>query len=226
MCDHGDRSPRGSLGCKHGWVQPSDGDLVCLARAGEAGAWAALLGRHVAAMHAVAASVLGPGADARTWCRMPRWSRSPGSAGSGTCSGAGVADGTTSKRGARAPDAATDRVVGPRQHPDDAPETRTAPDRGAALRDWVWEAIGTSCRSRCTRSWCCATSAPPRATTRSRWPSGSPSAPYAAACTTPARRPSRLRDLELESSATPTTPVDPSARAAVRRDRRRSTTAA
>jgi RNA polymerase sigma-70 factor (ECF subfamily) len=45
-------------------MEPSDGHLVLLARAGDVGAWAALLGRHRAAMHAVAVSVLGAGADA------------------------------------------------------------------------------------------------------------------------------------------------------------------
>lgn len=41
----------------------SDGDLVRLARAGDAQALALLLGRHRAAMHAVAAAVLGAGPD-------------------------------------------------------------------------------------------------------------------------------------------------------------------
>ncbi|MGH2781973.1 MAG: RNA polymerase sigma factor [Thermoleophilaceae bacterium] len=45
-------------------MELSDGDLVLLARAGDAGAWAALLGRHRAAMHAVAVSVLGASTDA------------------------------------------------------------------------------------------------------------------------------------------------------------------
>jgi hypothetical protein len=54
------------------------------AQQGDAQSLAVLLMRHRAAMHAVAAAVLGAGPDLRTWCRMPRWSRSPMLAGSGT----------------------------------------------------------------------------------------------------------------------------------------------
>ncbi|HET6920659.1 MAG TPA: sigma factor, partial [Jiangellaceae bacterium] len=45
-------------------MEPSDDELVLVARAGDAGACAALLGRHRAVMHAVAVSVLGASADA------------------------------------------------------------------------------------------------------------------------------------------------------------------
>lgn len=133
--------PASGVGCKHGQVQPSDGDLVWLARAGEAEAWAALLGRHGAAMHAVAVSVLGSGADAedavqdaclvalvgvhrlRDPARVRSWLT-------------GICRNVARERLRRAPTRSSDFV----HYPDAAPD----PEQvlvAAGLREWVWQAL-------------------------------------------------------------------------------------
>ena len=205
-------------------MEPSDGDLVLAARAGDAQSLAVLLTRYRAAMHAVAASVLGAGPEVEDVVQDASLVaitdlgriRDPSLARAWlTGTTRNLARARLRRRDPLPADLADIPAV-------DDPERRI---EEAALRDWVWEAIGGLSEplhdvvvlryfsAAASYDAIAAALGIPVGTVRSRLHDAR------------AALARRLRELEFVSRRRPCA-GDAGAREAVRRDRRRSTTAA
>ena len=122
-------------------MEPSDGELVLLARSGDAQAFGVLLARHRAAMHAVAVARLGPGPDVADVVQdanlvavasLDRL-RDPDRARSWLT---GITRNLCREQVRRRSDHPVDRIEV--EDPSPGPEERLA---GAGLRDWIWDAV-------------------------------------------------------------------------------------